>query len=126
MKLRRNKKMNIRSLSYAFLDENKKYPVIVNASLKPEDEEKLLRTLRKYKRALGWTISDIKGISPAICTHKILMEEEYKPVVQPQRRLNPAMQDVVRKEVVKLLDAGLTYPNSESRWMSPIHCVPKK
>src|SRR3954462_10183607 len=113
-------------LRYAFLDDNKKYPVIVNASLKPEDEEKLLRTLRKYKRALGWTISDIKGISPAICTHKILMEDEFKPVVQPQRRLNPAMQGVVRKEVVKLLDAGIIYLISDSEWVSPIHCVPKK
>src|SRR5436189_3022057 len=54
------------------------------------------------------------------------MEEEYKPVVQPQRRLNPAMQDVLRKEVVKLLDAGIIYHISDSEWVSPIHCVPKK
>ena len=54
------------------------------------------------------------------------MEDEFKPVVQPQRRLNPAMQDVVRKEVVKVLDAGIIYPISDSEWVSPIHCVPKK
>src|SRR3954463_7117764 len=54
------------------------------------------------------------------------MKDEFKPVVQPQRRLNPAMQDVVRKEVVKLLDAGIIYPISDSEWVSPIHCVPKK
>src|SRR3954471_18332406 len=91
-------------LRYSFLDEQKKYPVIINASLNSEEEEKLLRILRRYKQAIGWTIDDIKGISPAICMHKILMEDEYKLVVQPQSRLNPAMQEVVRKEVVKLLD----------------------
>ena len=113
-------------LRYSFLDEQKKYPVIINASLNSEEEEKLLRILRRYKQAIGWTIDDIKGISPAICMHKILMEDEYKPVVQPQRRLNPAMQEVVRKEVVKLLDAGIIYPISDSEWVSPIHVVPKK
>src|SRR3954464_5591709 len=113
-------------LRYSLLDEQKKYPVIINASLNSEEEEKLLRILRRYKQAIGWTIDDIKGISPAICMHKILMEDEYKPVVQPQRRLNPAMQEVVRKEVVKLLDAGIIYPISDSEWVSPIHVVPKK
>src|SRR5436190_6916664 len=108
-------------LRYSFLDEQKKYPVIINASLNSEEEEKLLRILRRYKQAIGWTIDDIKGISPAICMHKILMEDEYKPVVQPQRRLIPAMQ-----EVVKLLNAEIIYPISDSKWVSPIHVVPKK
>ena len=78
-------------LRYAYLDQLKHYLVIINASLEKNEEEKLLRVLRKYKDAIGWTISDIKGISPAVCTHKILMEESFKPVVQPQRRLNPTM-----------------------------------
>src|SRR5438270_11203917 len=92
-------------LRYSFLDEQKKYPVIINASLNSEEEEKLLKILRKYKQAIGWTIDDIKGISPAICMHKILMEDEYKHVVQPQRRLNTAMQEYVRNEFVMLLVA---------------------
>ena len=73
----------------------------------------MLRVLREHKKSLGWTITDIKGISPSICTHKILMEEECKPKVQPQRRLNPSMKEVVKAEVIKLLDAGMIYPISD-------------
>ncbi|GJZ52330.1 reverse transcriptase domain-containing protein [Tanacetum coccineum] len=71
-------------------------------------------------------MSDIKGISPSYYTHKILMEDDFKPVIQPQRRLNPKVQDVVKNEIVKLLDSGLIYPISDSSWVSPIHVVPKK
>ncbi|XP_075083454.1 uncharacterized protein LOC142167193 [Nicotiana tabacum] len=81
------------------------------------EEGKLIEVLRKHKRALGWTIPSIKGISPAICMHMIIMENEYNPIVQPQRRLNPAMQEVVKKEVVKLLAAGIIYPISDSPWI---------
>ncbi|XP_075104740.1 uncharacterized protein LOC142178860 [Nicotiana tabacum] len=91
-----------------------------------EQEYKLIEVLRKHKRALGWTIADIKGINPAICMHRILMEENYKPIVQPQRRLNPAMQEVVKKEVVKLLAACIIYPIFDSPWVSPVQVVPKK
>ncbi|KAG7995172.1 hypothetical protein I3843_01G095200 [Carya illinoinensis] len=83
-------------LRYAFLGDNGTFPVIVAKSLTPEEEEKLLRVLREHRTALGWTISDIKGISPSICMHKILMEELYKPTIEYQRRLNPAMKEVVR------------------------------
>ncbi|XP_076886751.1 uncharacterized protein LOC143536702 [Bidens hawaiensis] len=54
------------------------------------------------------------------------MEDEYKPVVQPQRRLKPNMQEVVKKEVLKLMDAGMIYPISDSPWVSPTQVVPKK
>ncbi|KAL5569805.1 hypothetical protein UlMin_026380 [Ulmus minor] len=91
-------------LRYAFLEESSFYPIIINSSLNDLEEEKLLRVLREHRKAIGWTIDDIKGISPSICMHKILMEETYKPLVQPQRRLNPSMQEVVKKEVVKLMD----------------------
>nr|GFA11384.1 DNA-directed DNA polymerase [Tanacetum cinerariifolium] len=67
-----------------------------------------------------------EGINPEFCTHKILMEEDYKPAVQHQRRVNPKIHDVIKKEVEKLLDAGLIYPISDSPWVSPEHCVPKK
>ncbi|MCI37149.1 hypothetical protein A2U01_0058373, partial [Trifolium medium] len=72
--------------------------------------------LRKNKEALGWIIEDLKGITPAYCMHKIKMEDEYKPVVQPQRRLNPGMNEVVRKEINKLLADGMIYPISDSPW----------
>ncbi|GKC40972.1 reverse transcriptase domain-containing protein [Tanacetum coccineum] len=71
-------------------------------------------------------MSDIKGISPSYCTHKILIEDDYKPVIKPQRRLNPKVQDVVKNEIVKLLDSRLIYPILDSSWVSPIHVVPKK
>ncbi|MCI39655.1 hypothetical protein A2U01_0060887, partial [Trifolium medium] len=58
--------------------------------------------------------------------HNIMMEDEYKPVAQPQRRLNPTMKEVVRKEVVKLLEADMIYPISDSTWVSPVQVVPKK
>uniref|UniRef100_A0A1S4B8D2 Uncharacterized protein n=1 Tax=Nicotiana tabacum TaxID=4097 RepID=A0A1S4B8D2_TOBAC len=93
------------NLKYVFL-ELELFPVIISSSLTIEQESKLIEVLRKYKRALGWTIADIKGISPAICMHSILMENDYKPIVQHQRRLNPAMQEVVKKEMMKLLAAG--------------------
>ncbi|GJV24112.1 reverse transcriptase domain-containing protein [Tanacetum coccineum] len=54
------------------------------------------------------------------------MEEDYKPAVQHQRRVNPKIHDVIKKEVEKLLDAELIYPISDSPWVSPVHCVPKK
>ena len=68
----------------------------------------------------------MKGISPSICTHHIYLEEESKAVRQPQRRLNPHLQEVVRVEVLKLLQAGIIYPISDSTWVSPTQVVPKK
>ncbi|XP_058784400.1 uncharacterized protein LOC131659192 [Vicia villosa] len=114
------------NLKYVFLDTESKCPAIISSHLEFLQEDKLVKVLKKHKSALGWSIEDLKGISPTLCMHKILMEENHKPVVQPQRRLNPAMKEVVRKEVVKLLDAGMIYPISDSSWVSPVHVVPKK
>ena len=100
--------------------------MIISSSLKPEEEEALISVLRSHKTALGWTISDLKGISPTKCMHKILLEDDAKPVVQPQRRLNPTMKEVVQKEVMKLWEAGIIYPISDSPWVSPVQVVPKK
>ncbi|KAL6340810.1 hypothetical protein AAG906_031920 [Vitis piasezkii] len=69
---------------------------------------------------------DLKGISPLVCTHHIYMEKEAKAIRQPQRRLNPHFQEVVRAEVLKLLQAGIIYPISDSPWVSPTQVVPKK
>ena len=113
-------------LKYAFLGTSSTLPVIISSSLSREQEEKLLRVLREHKMAIGWSIADIKGISPSICQHKILMEDKYRPSIEPQRRLNPNMKEVVRAEVLKLLDAGIIYPISDSTWVSPVQVVPKK
>ncbi|KAL4376234.1 hypothetical protein GQ457_02G040140 [Hibiscus cannabinus] len=91
-----------------------------------DQEERLIATLRLNKEALGWTIADIKGINPTICMHKILLDDNHKPTVDAHRRLNQAMKDVVRKEILKWLDAGIIYPISDSEWVSPVQCVPKK
>ncbi|GJT80011.1 reverse transcriptase domain-containing protein [Tanacetum coccineum] len=82
--------------------------------------------LEENDKAIAWKITDIKGIDPRFCTHKILMEDDYKPTVQSQRRVNPKIHEVIKKEVLKLLDAGMIYPISDSPWVSPVHCVPKK
>ncbi|XP_019179258.1 PREDICTED: uncharacterized protein LOC109174479 [Ipomoea nil] len=94
------------SLKYAFLGPNNTYPVIIASDISLEQEQSLLDVLQKYKSAIGWTVGDIKGISPTVCMHRILLEEGSTPVCQPQRRLNPNMKEVVRAEVLKLLDSG--------------------
>ncbi|XP_042008934.1 uncharacterized protein LOC121757457 [Salvia splendens] len=104
------------NLKYAFLGEDESLPVVISAMLNDEEELKLIELLKSHKKALGWSIADIKGISPAICMHKILMEEGAKPVRERQRRLNPLMQEVVEKEVKKLLKYGMIYPISNSEW----------
>ncbi|GJZ77966.1 reverse transcriptase domain-containing protein, partial [Tanacetum coccineum] len=113
-------------LEYAFLEGDDKLPVIIAKDLKDEEKAALLKVLKSHKRAIAWKLSDIKGVNPEFCTHKILMEEDYEPSVQSQRRVNPKIHDVIKKEVEKLLDAGLIYPISDSPWVSPVHCVPKK
>lgn len=74
--------------------------MIVHVFLSKEEEKKLLKVLRKCKRAIKWTIINIKAI---------LMEEIFKPIVNHQRRLNPYMQDVVKVEVLKFLKVGIIY-----------------
>ncbi|KAL4282496.1 hypothetical protein GQ457_16G018920 [Hibiscus cannabinus] len=113
-------------LKYAYLGNNETLPVIISSKLQVDQEERLIAALRQHKEALGWTIADIKGISPTICMHKILLDDNHKPTIDAQRRLNQAMKDVVRKEILKWLDAGIIYPISDSEWVSPVQCVPKK
>ncbi|KAI5338555.1 hypothetical protein L3X38_017826 [Prunus dulcis] len=113
-------------LKYAYLGANETLPVIIAASLTSHEEDSLIEVLKEHKTALGWTIADIKGISPSMCMHRILMEEDSKPSRDAQRRLNPNMKEVVRAEVLKLLDVGIIYPISDSKWVSPVQVVPKK
>ena len=114
------------TLKYVFLDDKEMYPVIVNAALNDEQLKKLIDVLRIHRKALGYSIDDLKGISPDFCMHRIHLEEGHRPCIQGQRRLNPNMQEVVKKEVMKLLDAGIIYPISDSKWVSPVQVVPKK
>nr|GEW13910.1 reverse transcriptase domain-containing protein [Tanacetum cinerariifolium] len=111
---------------YAFLEGDDKLPVIIAKDLSVEEKITLITVLKSHKRAIAWKLSDINGIDPEFCTHKILMEEDFEPTVQHQRRVNPKIHDVIKNKVLKLLDAGLIYPISNSPWVSPVHCVPKK
>nr|GEX94182.1 reverse transcriptase domain-containing protein [Tanacetum cinerariifolium] len=104
-------------LEYAFLDGNDKLPVIIAKDLSVEEKTALIIVLKSHKRAIAWKLSDIKGIDPEFCTHKILMEEDFEPAVQHQRRVNPKIHDVIKQEVLKLLDAGLIYPVFDSPWV---------
>nr|GEU42744.1 DNA-directed DNA polymerase [Tanacetum cinerariifolium] len=113
-------------LEYAFLEESDKLPVIIAKDLKDDEKEALLKVLKSHKWAITWKIIDIKGIDLRFCTHKILMEEDYKHAVQSQRRVNPKIHEVIKKEVIKLLDAEMIYPISDSPWVSLVQCVPKK
>nr|GEV29200.1 reverse transcriptase domain-containing protein [Tanacetum cinerariifolium] len=113
-------------LEYAFLEGDNKLSVIIAKDLKDEEKVALIEVLKSHKQAIAWKLFNIKVVDPEFCTHKILMEEDYKPTVQHQRRVNPKIHDVIKKEVEKLLDARLIYPISDSPWVSPVHCVPKK
>ena len=90
------------------------------------EEEKLLNILKEHKEAIGWSLADIKGIMPSMCMNRILLEEDRKPIMDAQRILNPSMKEVVRKKVLKWLDAGVIYPISDNSWVSPVQVVPKK
>jgi hypothetical protein len=113
-------------LKYIYIDDKKIYHVSISSKLLGKEEERLLEILRKHQGAMGYTLDDLKEISPTICQHAINMEPDAKPVVEHQRCLIPTMKKVVRNEVLKLLDAGIIYPIADSRWVCHGHCVPKK
>ncbi|GKD45173.1 reverse transcriptase domain-containing protein, partial [Tanacetum coccineum] len=110
-------------LEYTFLEGTNKLPVIISKELKEEEKSGLLKVLKSHKLAIALKISDIKDINPRFCTHKILMEDDFKLAVQHQRRVNPKIREVIKKEVIKLLDSRLIYPISDSPCVSPVHCV---
>nr|GEV67368.1 reverse transcriptase domain-containing protein [Tanacetum cinerariifolium] len=109
-------------LEYAFVGDNNKWPVIIAKDLSVDEKFALLKVLKSQKQAITWKLTDIKGIDPEFFSYKILLKEDYTP----KRRVNPKIHDVIKKEVEKLLDARLIYPISDSPWVSPVHCVPKK
>nr|GEZ38544.1 reverse transcriptase domain-containing protein [Tanacetum cinerariifolium] len=93
---------------------------------KREEKEQLLQVLKSHKQAIAWKLFEIRGIDPNFYTHKILMEDDFKPGVQHQRRVNLKIHEVIKAEVIKRFDAGLIYPIFDSPWVSLIHVVPKK
>nr|GFC78532.1 reverse transcriptase domain-containing protein [Tanacetum cinerariifolium] len=101
---------------YTFLGDNGKWPVIIVKDLSSDEKTALINVLKTRKKVIAWKLTDIKGIDPEFCSHKILLEEDYSPKVRSQRRVNPKIHDVIKKEVEKLLDARLIYPISDSPW----------
>ncbi|GKD05337.1 reverse transcriptase domain-containing protein [Tanacetum coccineum] len=102
-------------------DNEGEHDLINQISRRPDlsdfrEKELLLGVLAKHKSALAWKVADIKNIIPSFCTHKILMEDNFKPVVQPQCILNPKVQDVVKAKILKLLNADLIYVISDNLW----------
>nr|GEV80171.1 reverse transcriptase domain-containing protein [Tanacetum cinerariifolium] len=93
-------------IEYLFLEGDDKLPIIIAKDLSVEEMTALITILKSHKRAIAWKLFDIK--------------------VQHQRRVNPKIHDVIKQEVIKLLEAGLIYPISDSLRVSPVHCVPKK
>jgi hypothetical protein len=114
------------NLKYSFLGENETCMVIISSKLNAHQEGKLLQTLKMHKNTLGWTIANIKGISPSIFTHRIYLEEDDKPSREMQRRLRPNIKEVVKNKVIKLLDNEIIYPISDSKWVSPTQVIRKK
>ncbi|XP_075655038.1 uncharacterized protein LOC142625233 [Castanea sativa] len=117
---------SVSHLKFVFLGDEGTLPVIISSKLSAPQEKKLVQVLKEHKTAIGWTIADIKGISLSTCMHRILLEEGAKPSRQPQRRLNPPMMVVVKKEILKLLEVRVIYPISDSNWVSPVQVVPQK
>jgi hypothetical protein len=100
--------------------------VIISDKLSHEETQKLVATLEKYRSVIGYSLKDLKEISPSLCTHHIPMDQDNKPIQEHQQRLNNMMGEVVKKEVLKLLKAGVIYAVSDSEWVCPIQVVPKK
>ena len=107
-------------LRYAFLGENHTLPIIISNKLSVEQEKRVCVVVRDRIRAMGWQISDIKGISPSIVMHRLHMEDGHKPIAERQRRLNPNMKEVVKMQesfILFLIVNGLVqyklYPRRE-------------
>ena len=113
-------------LKYAFLDHHCANPVIISSQLDQDQEERLLAVLRGRKEAIGWKLTNLKGIDPSLCTHRIFLEEDSRPSREAQRQLNPKVWDAIKDEILKWLNACIIYPISDSPWVSPVHVVPKK
>jgi hypothetical protein len=113
-------------LRYAFLNNDPETLVIISDKLSQEETFRLITVLEKHRSAFGYSLQDLKGINPTLCTHRIPTDPESIPSREPQHRLNNAMREVVKKEVLKLLHTGIIYPMPDSEWVSPVQVVPKR
>jgi hypothetical protein len=113
-------------LQYVFLNGDHETPVIISDKLSNDKTRRLVATLEKYQSVIGYSLKDLKEISLSLCTHRIPMEQDHKSVREHQQWLNNAMREVVKKEVLKLLKAGVIYPISYCEWVSLVQVVPKK
>jgi len=113
-------------LKYVSLGEQETFPVIIASHLNDGQEENLKAILRKHRKVIGWTMTNIKGLSLTIVQHRIHLNKEAIPKRDPRHMLNPIMQEVVHAKIVKLLDNGIIYPIFDSQWFSHVHAVPKK
>jgi hypothetical protein len=110
-------------LKYVFLHGNRKTPMIINDKLSEVETQQLITVLETHRSVLGYSLQDLKGISPNLCTHRIPIEPDATLSREPQHRLNNNMREVVKKEVLKLLHAGIIYPVPNSEWFSLTSCV---
>ena len=113
-------------LRYEFLGNGDTLPVIIASELNEQQLRCLVKVLKRFKRAIGWTKANIIGIPPCIFSHKIQLMTDHKPSIEHQRRLNLPMQEVMKKKIIKWLDAGVIYPVADSSWVCPVQCVLKK
>nr|GEX28372.1 reverse transcriptase domain-containing protein [Tanacetum cinerariifolium] len=104
-------------LEYAFLEGDDNLPVIIAKDLSVEEKVALIKVLKSHKQSIAWKLSDIKGINPEFCTHKILMEDDLEPAVQHQRRVHPKIHDVIKKE------GGFTVVENEENELFPTRLV---
>ena len=81
--------------------------------------------LSRNNKAIGWSVTDLVGISSDVCMHHIRVEDGAKAHRDRQRMLNPNMREEVLKEILKLLSLGIIYSVPDSEWVSPVHMVPK-
>jgi hypothetical protein len=114
------------SLRYAFLDNDPDSPVIISDKLSQEQTLRLITVLERHRSAFGYSLQDLKGTSPVLCTHRIPIDPNIPPSREPQCRLNNAMREVVKKEVLKMLYVRIIYHVPHSEWVSPIQVVSKK
>ena len=111
---------------YVFLHNNQETLVIISDKLSDDETQKLVTVLERHGSIVGYSLQDLKGISPTLCTHRIPIEPDYTPSGEPQWGLSNAMREVVKKEVLKLLQARIIYHVPHSEWVSSVQVVPKK
>jgi hypothetical protein len=113
-------------LQCVFLNGDHETPVIISDKLSNDETQRLVATVEKYRSVIGYSLKDLKGISPSLCTHQIPMEQDHKPICEHQQWLSNAMREVVKKEVLKLLKARVSFHISDSEWVTPVQVVSKK